>query len=91
MELTVTTIVAFTTLVLGEITKRLGWVDKKYIPIQTLVVGLTSGAICFFCGVEENFFTAIVSCVLASAAASGVYDVVTVKKDAVGLIEEEDK
>lgn len=91
MELTVTTIVAFTTLILGEITKRLGWVDKKYIPIQTLIIGLTSGAICFFCGVEENFFTAIVSCVIASASASGIYDAITIKHDANGLIEEEDK
>lgn len=89
MELTVASIVAFVTLILGQITKKLNWVDKKYIPIQTFLIGIISGLICFFTEVETNFVTSMITCILASASASGIYDLATIKKDQFGLTEEE--
>ena len=48
MELTIAGVITFVTLILGQITKKLGFVDKKYIPYQSCVIGLMSGVICYF-------------------------------------------
>ena len=80
MELTVTGIIAFVTLILGQITKKLGWIDKKFIPYQNLVVGLISGVICYFVGLQENIAISIFTCLVASYSAGGIYDNLTAHK-----------
>lgn len=74
MELTIAGIVAFVTLLMGEITKRIGWVDKKYIPYQSFLIGLISGVLCWITGLEVNLFNAILTCLISSLSASGLYD-----------------
>lgn len=59
MELTIAGVISFITLILGQISKKIGWVDKKYIPYQTCVIGLVSGVICYFTGLTENVFMRI--------------------------------
>lgn len=81
MELTVTGIIAFVTLILGQITKKLGWIDKKFIPYQNLVIGLISGVICWLVELEPNIMVAILSCLIASYGAGGLYDNLTIKKE----------
>lgn len=81
MELTVTGVVALVTLILGQITKKLGWVDKKFIPYQNLVIGLLSGVICWLVELEPNILVAMLSCLIASYGAGGLYDNLTIKND----------
>ncbi|MBP3920827.1 MAG: hypothetical protein J6D28_04605 [Bacilli bacterium] len=75
MELTVSGIVAFVTLILGQITKKLGLVNKKYIPIQSIIVGLLSGLIVWLVELDTNIISAMLTCVISSLGASGLYDV----------------
>jgi len=81
MELTVTSIVALVTLILGQITKKIGWIDKKFIPYQNLVIGLLSGVICWLVELEPNILVAMLSCLIASYGAGGLYDNLTIAKD----------
>ena len=74
MELTISSVIAGVTLILGYITKKYGLVDKKYIPYQTVAIGLISGVICYFTGLEENIGISIVTCLFSSLSASGLYD-----------------
>lgn len=81
MELTVTSVVALVTLILGQITKKLGWVNKKFIPYQNLVIGLLSGVICWLVELEPNILVAMLSCLIASYGAGGLYDNLTISKE----------
>lgn len=81
MELTITGIIAFVTLILGQITKKLGLVDKKYIPYQNLVIGVISGLICWLVELEPNLGIALLTCIIASYGAGGFYDNLTIKKE----------
>lgn len=75
MELTVSGIVAFVTLFLGQFTKKLGLVNKKYIPIQSVVVGILSGLIVWLTELDTNIVSAMITCIISSLCASGLYDV----------------
>jgi len=88
MELTVAGIVSLVTLLFGQITKKLGLVDKKYIPYQNFVIGLLSGVICWLVELEPNIMVAILSCLIASYCAGGLYDNLTIRKE---TIEEEEE
>lgn len=81
MELTITGIIAFVTLILGQITKKLGWMNKKFIPYQNLVIGLISGLICWLVELEPNILVAMLSCLIASYGAGGLYDNLTIAKN----------
>jgi hypothetical protein len=85
MNLTISTIIAFVTLLLGQITKKLGWVNKKYIPVQNLVIGLLSGVICWLLELEPNVIKALITCVIASYGAGGLYDNITINTSEVEL------
>lgn len=74
MELTITSIVAFVTLILGHISKKVGLVDKKYIPYQTLFIGIISGILCYLTELQDNILISIFTCLISSLSASGLYD-----------------
>lgn len=78
MELTIMGIISFVTLIIGQITKKLGLVNKKYIPIQSVVIGAISGVLCYVTDLEPNIITSLITCIIASLSASGLYDVVEI-------------
>lgn len=80
MELTIAGIVAGVTYVMGQISKKMKWVDKKYIPYQTIVIGLVSGLIVWVVDLDTNLLSAIITCLFGSLTASGLYDVGEVKR-----------
>lgn len=80
MELTIPSVIAFVTLILGQITKKFGWINKKFIPYQNLVIGLVSGVICYLTGLKDNVMTSIFTCVVASYSAGGIYDNISAHK-----------
>lgn len=86
MEITYTIVVALITVILGAITKA--WIDKvpnRFIPLQNVVIGVISGIVCYFIGVEPNIIKALFLCLIGSLAAGGGYDA------AMTRIKEQDK
>ncbi|MBO5375675.1 MAG: hypothetical protein J6A52_02365 [Bacilli bacterium] len=74
MNLSVATIIMFTTLVLGTICRTFNICSEANIPLQNLIIGVISGFLCFFTGIENNLLSAIIFCVISSFSAGGVYD-----------------
>lgn len=82
MEITYVVVIAIIAYIFGAITKI--WIDEipnKYIPVQNVVIGLISGLICYFTGIEANFLQAIVLCLVACMGAGGIADLINIKKE----------
>lgn len=81
MEITYTVIVAVITLAVGAITNTfISSIPNRFIPLQNLIVGLLSAAVCILSGVEPNALQAIVLCVMAAMGAGGAYDLTKIKR-----------
>ena len=82
MEITYVIIIAIIAYIFGAITKIfIDSIPNKYIPIQNVVIGLISGLICYFTGIEANFLQAIVLCLVACMGAGGIADLINIKKE----------
>jgi len=81
MEITYITIVFIITYIFGAFTKVfVDAIPNKYIPLQNTIIGIISGLICYFIGIEPNIVQAIVLCFIASTGAGGTADLVNMKK-----------
>ena len=49
-------------------------VPNKYIPIQNVIIGVISGLICYFVGIEPDLLTSLVLCLISAICAGGVAD-----------------
>ena len=82
MEITYVIIIAIIAYICGAITKIfIDEIPNKYIPVQNVVIGLISGLICYFTGIEPNLLQAIVLCLVACMGAGGVADLINIKKE----------
>lgn len=81
MELTAFSVISLVTLIIGFISKKLKIVDKKYIPLQNVVIGIISGVIVYFAEIETSIFRAIILCLIGALSAGGVYDALKVGGD----------
>lgn len=72
-------VTALVTLIFGELSKRFGWVKKKYIPIQNLVIGLFAGFLVYFLKLDENLLSCIITCLFSTLCAGGTYDLAKTK------------
>lgn len=81
VELTIPSIIASITLIIGVISKKLKLVNKKYIPIQNILIGVVSGIIVYCADLESTLFRAISVCLISSLSAGGLYDTFKIKKD----------
>lgn len=80
MELTVSSIISFVTLIIGFISKKFKIVSKKFIPYQNIIIGIVSGVLVYLTKVEEDFYRAIVCSLMAALSAGGLYDVLPKKE-----------
>lgn len=79
MELNYVVIVYIMTYIFGAITKTfIDAIPDKYIPIQNVLIGIGSGLICYFIGLEEDLVMSLVLCFMASVGAGGTADLVKV-------------
>lgn len=79
MEITYVVIVFIITYVFGAITKTfIDVIPDKYIPIQNVIIGVVSGLICYFMGIESDLITSLVLCFMAAIGAGGTADLVKV-------------
>ena len=81
MELTAFSVISLVTLIVGFISKKLRIVDRKYIPLQNVVIGIISGVIVYFAEIETSIFRSIVLCLIGSLSAGGAYDALKVGGD----------
>lgn len=81
MELTAFSVISLVTLIIGFISKKLSIVDKKYIPLQNIVIGIISGFIVYFADIETGIFRSIVLCLIGALSAGGAYDALKVGGD----------
>lgn len=80
MEITYVVVIAIIAYIFGAITKIfIDSIPNKYIPIQNVVIGLISGVICYFTGIEQNLLQALVLCIVACMGAGGIADLINIK------------
>ena len=66
--------------VFGELSKKFNWVEKKYLPLQTFIVGML-GAIIYYLTVDNSNFASAIVISFSSLIACGVYDLSKTKKE----------
>lgn len=80
MEITYVIIIAIIAYIFGAITKIfIDSIPNKYIPIQNVAIGIISGLICYFLGIEPNIVQALVLCIVACMGAGGIADLINIK------------
>lgn len=79
MEVTYTVIVFIITYIFGAFTKAfIDAIPNKYIPLQNVAIGIISGLICYYVGIESSLLQSMVLCFMASIGAGGTADLVKV-------------
>lgn len=82
MEITYVVIVFMITYIFGAITKTfIDAIPSKYIPIQNVIIGIISGLICYFIGIEPDLITSLVLCFMSAIGAGGTYDLTKVGEE----------
>ena len=62
------------TFILGELSKKIGWIEKNYIPLQNLLIGIFGGAMVYAVGLHDNIIVSIILCTASAFGAGGIYD-----------------
>lgn len=74
MSITIGIIVTALTLAAGEITKLFN-VDKKWIPLQNIIITILASIVCIIFKVEGmSILETILTCTFATMGAGGIYD-----------------
>lgn len=82
MEITYVVVVFIITYIFGAITKTfVDAIPSKYIPIQNVIIGIISGLICYFIGIEPDLITSLVLCFMSAIGAGGTYDLTKVGEE----------
>ena len=79
MEITIPSIITFVTLIMGMISKKFSIMNSKHIPFQNVLIGIVSGVLIFLTDLEPNILNAIITCLIASLGAGGLYDTIKAK------------
>ena len=79
MEITIPSIITFVTLIMGMISKKFSIMYSKHIPFQNVLIGIVSGVLVFLTDLEPNILNAIITCLIASLGAGGLYDTIKAK------------
>jgi len=69
------------TLIFGFLAKKFNWIESKYIPVQNLAIGLLAGILSYLVGLTDNIIISVVSCLIGSMAAGGIYDTSKTRKE----------
>lgn len=81
MEINYVVIIAIVAYIFGAITKTIGKMPTKFIPLQNVIIGLISALICYFTKIEPNLLQAIVLCLMATMGAGGIADLTKINKE----------
>lgn len=84
MTLSYGIITAVITYVLGAVNKAfMPSIDNKYIPFQNCLIGIISGLICYFTGIETNLLLAIIECLGVCILTGGSADLIKSSKEVI--------
>lgn len=72
-------VTAFVTYIFGILAKRFDWLEKKYIPIQNMIIGIVAGVLVYLVGLSDNILASILICLASSFGAGGAYDLAKTK------------
>ena len=82
MEVTYVLIIMLVAYVFGAITKVfITVIPDKYIPLQNVIIGFLSAVVCYFTKLETNLLDAIVLCLISTMSASGIDDLIKIRKN----------
>ncbi|MBR6613157.1 MAG: hypothetical protein IKK84_00130 [Clostridia bacterium] len=84
MEVTVVSIISIVTAVVtyifGFLVKKFNILEKNYIPLQNLVIGIVAGVVCSVLNIEGmDMTTALIVCLTSALGAGGAYDLTKTK------------
>lgn len=81
MQITYVVITTLITYIFGAFTKMfVDAVPNKYIPIQNVIIGVISGVVCYFVGIEPDLLTSLVLCLISAIGAGGIADLTKITK-----------
>ena len=80
MEITIPSIITFVTLIMGMISKKFSIMNSKDIPFQNVLIGIVSGVLVFLTDLEPNILNAIITWLIASLGAGGLYESIRAKR-----------
>lgn len=81
MQITYVVIVTLITYMFGAITKVfVDVIPDKFIPLQNVVIGIISGLVCYFLGLEPDLLTSMVLCLISAIGAGGIADLTKITK-----------
>ena len=80
IESIITLVTVIVSYIFGELAKKFNWIEKKYIPMQTLIVGLLSGVLYYIAVDNSNIANAIIIA-FSSLIACGGYDLLQTKRE----------
>lgn len=75
MQITYVVIVTLITYIFGAFTKLfVDAIPNKFIPLQNVIIGVISGLVCYFVGIEPDLLTSMVLCLISAIGAGGIAD-----------------
>lgn len=81
MEMVMSIVTGVITYIFGTLSKKFGWIESKYIPVQNAIVGVVTGIICYILKISEaDLATSIIYCVIGAMASGGTYDLAKTNK-----------
>lgn len=81
MQINYIVMVFIITYICGAITKTfVDEIPNKYIPLQNVFIGVVSGLLCCFAGIEENLLQALILCFMSAIGAGGTADLKKIVK-----------
>ena len=82
MEITYVVIVFIITYIFGAINKVFfKQIPHKFIPLQTVIIGIISGLVCYYTKVETNLLQSLVLCFMSAIGAGGTADLTKINKE----------
>ncbi len=74
MTLTISIIVMLVAYTAGALMKAIfdHKIHVRFIPIQNVIVGVISGIICYYGGLEDNLIVSIGTCMMSTLSAGGM-------------------
>lgn len=84
MEITaisvISVVTAIVTFIFGLFVKKFDLLEKNYIPLQNLIIGIVAGVLCSIMNIDGmDLTTSLIVCLASSLGAGGAYDLTKTK------------
>ncbi len=80
IETFITVITAIVSYIMGNLAKKFNWIESKYIPVQTFIIGICV-AICYYFLVDNSNISNAIVLAFSALISGGFYDLTKTKKE----------